>query len=222
MLCDSSRDSDSSPFFDDSDSSPVFFTLTRTRTKKSWLGPCHAWVQAVAAMPCCAFYTLLTFDTFFFSYSLLKLLDDKWGREKYLVCFHVLEDKEISNMWTTGLVTRTWFFFFDSDSDSDVMTRTWRWWLGLGLGLRGDDSDSDLTIWTRTQHWSSVTTCTCELQFIKLKYCALTRQDLPFLFHLDKIYWPSIGKLNTWLYTIWTTSCSLRVNFLKLCLQLQY
>ena len=35
VLCDSSRDLDSSPFYSDSDSSPVFFTLTRTRTQKS-------------------------------------------------------------------------------------------------------------------------------------------------------------------------------------------
>ena len=64
-------------------------------------------------------------------------------------------------------VTRTWNIFWlgleDSDLDSEVMTRTrtrtlMRWLLGLGLGLRGDDSDSDLTIWTRTQHWQSLTT----------------------------------------------------------------
>ena len=49
-------------------------------------------------------------------------------REGKIFSFHVLEDKEISNMWTTGLVTQ---IFFDSgleDSDSEVMTptRTWR------------------------------------------------------------------------------------------------
>ena len=91
------------------------------------------------------------------SSEVLVIYWNKWGREKYLVCFHVLEDKEILNMWTTGLVTRTWKKNWrgPEDSDSEVMTRTrtrtWRWW--LGLGLRGDDSDSDLTIWTRTQHW---------------------------------------------------------------------
>ena len=77
-------------FFYDSDSSPFFyfFTLTRTRTQKSWLGPSHARVQAVED-----------------SSKVLVIYWNKWGREKYLVCFHVLEDKEISNMWTSGHVT---------------------------------------------------------------------------------------------------------------------
>ena len=92
------------------------------------------------------------------SSEVLVIYWNEWEREKYLVFFHdfhVLEDREISNMWTTGLVTRTWIFF---------LTRTLRWWLGLG----GDDSDSDsdsevmtrtrfLTIWTRTQHWCQLT-----------------------------------------------------------------
>ena len=66
------------------------------------------------------------------------------GREKYLVCFHVLEDKEISNMWTKWTRDSDLNFFFYSDSDSEVMTRTrsWRWWLGLGL-----------KVMTRTRIW---------------------------------------------------------------------
>ena len=77
-------------------------------------GPSHVRVQAVAAVPYCAVYSDI----------------------RYI--FHVLEDKQMLNMWTTRFVTRTRIFLG----------------LGLGLGLRGDDSDSDsdLTTWTRTQH----------------------------------------------------------------------
>ena len=156
VLCDLSRDSDSSSFFDDSDSSPVFFSLTRTRirTQKSWLvtRAGAARIQAVAAVPCCAFF-----------YSI-----NKWRREKYFVCFHVLEDKEISNMWTTvtGLVlafflTRTrGLGLWGDDSDSD---------------LEGDDSDSDSEVMTRTQIWqfglghSTGLITICKLNFLALR-----------------------------------------------------
>ena len=146
MLCDSSRDSGSSPFYSDSDSSPVFFTLTRTRTRtqKSWL------VTRARVTPESKQYS---------GRAVLRCL--LWHSIHFVVCFHVLEDKQMLNMWTTRFVTRTRIFFLlglaDSDSDSEVIARTrtriLRWW--LGLGLRGDDSDSDsdLTTWTRTQHW---------------------------------------------------------------------
>ena len=72
VLCDSSRDSDSSPFYSDSDSSPfysdsdsspVFFSHfdsdsdsdSEIVTRDS--GPSHARVLAVAAVPCCAVYS---------------------------------------------------------------------------------------------------------------------------------------------------------------------
>ena len=73
-----------------------------------------------------------------------------WHSIHFVVCFHVLEDKQMLNMWTTRFVTRTRKICFDSDSRTRTRTRTLRWW--LELGLRGDDSDSDLTTWTRTQH----------------------------------------------------------------------
>ena len=88
-----------------------------------------------------------------------------WHSVHFVVCFHVLEDKQMLNMWTTRFVTRTQKMFWlglwgdDSHSDSDFQvmtrTRTQRWWLGLGLGLRGDDSDSDFEVMTRTrtQRW---------------------------------------------------------------------
>ena len=71
-----------------------------------------------------------------------------WHSIHFVVCFHVLEDKQMLNMWTTRFVTRTRFLFY-----SDSRTRTLRWWLGLGLGLWGDDSDSDLDseVMTRTR-----------------------------------------------------------------------
>ena len=123
VLCDSSRDSDSSPFYSDSESSPVFFTWTwtRTRTQKSWL------VTESCPSPSSS------------GRAVLRCL--LWHSIHFVVCFHVLEDKQMLNMWTTRFVTRTHIIF---------LTRTLRWWLGLGLGLRGDDSDSDsdFTTWT--------------------------------------------------------------------------
>ena len=145
---DSSRDSDSSPFYSDSDSSPVFFTLTlglgleivtRTRARESnrarltWLGgPSHARVQAVAAVPCCAVYSDI----------------------RYILLF-VFMFWKINKCWLCGLLD-SWLgleFFFDSDSRTRTRTRTLRWWLGLGLGLWGDDSDSDSDseVMTRTR-----------------------------------------------------------------------
>ena len=114
-------------------------------------GPSHARVQAVAAVPCCAVYSDIR-------------------RIHFVVCFHVLEDKQMLNMWTTRFVTRTRIFFFTwtrglglgpglwGDDRTRTRTRTLRWWLRLGLRLSGDDSDSDsdLTTWTRTQHCCTV------------------------------------------------------------------
>ena len=126
VLCDSSRYSDSSPFYSDSDSSPVFFTLTRTRTwtQKSWLGPESRPSPSNSGR------------------AVLRCL--LWHSIHFVVCFHVLEDKQMLNMWTTRFVTRTRFFFY---------TRT----RGLGLGLGGDDSDSDSDseemTRTRTRIW---------------------------------------------------------------------
>ena len=56
MLCDSSRDSDSSPFYSDESS---FFHFDSDSDSDSEIvtrdsGPSHARVQAVAAVPCCA------------------------------------------------------------------------------------------------------------------------------------------------------------------------
>ena len=111
---------DSSPFY--SDSSPVFFTLTRTRTQtqKSWLvtsGPSHAWVQAVAAVPCCAVYSDIQY---------------------ILLCVFMFW--KINKCWICGLLD-SWLgleiFFL-------TRTRTLRWWLGLGLGFDNLDSDTAL------------------------------------------------------------------------------
>ena len=131
LLCDSSRDSDSSPdsnpFYSDSDSSQVF---------SLWLG--HGLglryrVQAVAAVPSCAVYSEILWH---------------YSHIIFVVCFHVLEDEQMLNMGNTRFVTRTLFV-------SLTRTRTLRWW----LGLRGDDSDSDLTTWPRTQHWHLLLLC---------------------------------------------------------------
>ena len=84
-----------------------------------------------------------------------------WHSIHFVVCFHVLEDKQMLKMWTTRFVTWTQIFIF-------TRTRTLRWWLGLGLrghdswlglkflfslglGLWGDDSDSDSEVMTRTR-----------------------------------------------------------------------
>ena len=110
VLCDSSRDSDSSP-----DSSHFFMTLTRVNFFLLWLGLGLKYrdsgrVRAESRpSPSSSGRAVLHF---FYSIN-------KWGREKYFVCFHVLEDKEIFNMWTTGLMTRTWNFFL-------TRTRIWQ------------------------------------------------------------------------------------------------
>ena len=52
----------------------------------------------------------------------------RWHSIHFVVCFHVLEDKQMLNMWTTRFVTRTRIFF----------------WLGLGLGFDNLDSDTAL------------------------------------------------------------------------------
>ena len=78
-----------------------------------------------------------------------------WHSIHFVVCFHVLEDKQMLNMWTTRFVTRTLNSFLtrtrtrrwgdDSDLDSEVMTRTrTQRWLGLGLGFDNLDSDTAL------------------------------------------------------------------------------
>ena len=113
-------------FFDDSDLDSDSEIVTRAESRPYRVALFLLYWHSIHCCCCCCC-----------SYSLLKLLDDKWGREN-IVCFHVLEDKEILNMWTTGLVTRTWNLFWiglsDSDSDSEVM-----------------DSDSDSEVMTRTQ-----------------------------------------------------------------------
>ena len=123
VLCDSSRDSDSSPFYSDSDSSPVFFTLTRTRlrTQKSWLGPKSRPSPSSS------------------SRAVLRCL--LWHSIHFVVCFHVLEDKQMLNMWTTRFMTRN-------------QTRTLRWWLGLGLGFDNLDSDTApvIRLWELNTH----------------------------------------------------------------------
>ena len=109
VLCDSSRDSDSSPVF-------FTLTLTLTLTQKLWLGhesrPSPS--SSGRAMLCCLL----------------------WHSIHFVVCFHVWEDKQMLNMWTTRFVTWTWKKF---------LTRTRR------LGLWGDDSDSDFEVMTRTR-----------------------------------------------------------------------
>ena len=144
VMCDSIRDSDSSPFYSDSDSSPVFslwlglglrprdsdsspvffLTLTQTRTQASWLdrdsGPNHARVQAVAAVPCCAVYSDI----------------------RYILLF-VFMFWKINKCWICGLL--------DSWLGLEII-----FWLGLGLRLWGDDSDSDFEVMTRTRTWTRI------------------------------------------------------------------
>ena len=168
MLCDSSRDSDSSPFYSDSSSRVQFFFHFDSDLDSEIVthdsGSSHARVQAVTAVPCCN--CLL------------------WHSMHFVVCFHVLEDKQMLNMWTTRFVTRTRNVFY---------TRTLRWWLGLGLGLRGDDSDSDsdLTTWTRTQH--------CSLWFAT---CSCTHYDLLVL--LPSPIHDFMNILKLFLYWVWS------------------
>ena len=151
MLCDSSRDSDSSPVFDDSDSSPFFFTLTRTltRTQKSCSGM-HV------------FWHLWLMKTTKYDKSIKRIIWSIGINEGGKNILFVFMFWKIKKYWICGLLD-SWLGLEKKnslgleDSDSEVMTRTrtrtWRW--RLGLRLRGDDSDSDsdLTIWTRTQHW---------------------------------------------------------------------
>ena len=54
-----------------------FFTLTPSDSDSEIVNR-HARVQAVAAVPCCAVYSDI----------------------RYIVCFHVLEDKQMLNMWS--------------------------------------------------------------------------------------------------------------------------
>ena len=123
VLCDSSRDSDSSP---------VFFTLTRTQ--KSWLVPESRPSPSSSGR------------------AVLRCL--LWHSIHFVVCFHVLGDNFFLNMWTTSFMTRTRNLFL-------TRTLRWCCCccLGLlatsqiGLGLWGDDSDSDSEVMTRTRIW---------------------------------------------------------------------
>ena len=105
-----------------------FFTLTRTRTQISWLGPESRPSPSSSG------------------HAVLRCL--LWHSIHFVVCFHVLEDKQMLNMWTTRFVTRTRNSFLtrdsDLDSDFEVMTRTrtQRWWLRLGF----DNLDSDTAL----------------------------------------------------------------------------
>ena len=153
MLCDSSRDSDSSPFYSDSDSSQ-FFSLwlgLGLRNRDSWLEPESRPSPSSSGR------------------AVLRCL--LWHLIHFVVCFHVLEDKQMLNMWTTRFVTRTqkivwlglglWGDDSDSNSDFEVMTRTQRWWLRLGF----DNLDSDTALLPNN---SIITKCPGFLPLINL------------------------------------------------------
>ena len=125
VLCDSSRDSDSSPFYSDSDSSPVFSLWLGLRNRDSWLGPESRPSPSSSGR------------------AVLRCL--LWHSIHFVVCFHVLEDKQ-NNVEYVG------YYIRDSDSIF-FLTRTHGLGLELGLWCNDSDLDSDFEVMTRTRIW---------------------------------------------------------------------